>query len=122
MDTERHKPSENSPAEQSSLVEIESVRQLLRKVVDPEVGVNIIDLGLVYRIDISPDQLLIEMTMTSPACPMGEMIMDDAYDALANGLPESCETKIVLVWDPPWEPSMMNERSRRNLGWESAAD
>ena len=98
----------------------EAVRDLLRQVVDPEVGVNIVDLGLVYRIDATPQRLLIEMTMTSPACPMGEMIMDDAYAALAAGLPEGCAPEIVLVWEPPWAPSMMSERSRENLGWSAA--
>lgn len=97
--------------------DVEAVRKLLRQVVDPEVGVNIVDLGLIYRIDIAPQRLLIEMTMTSPACPMGEMIMDDAYAALAAGLPADCVPEIVLVWEPPWAPSMMNERSRQNLGW-----
>lgn len=95
----------------------ETVRQLLRKVVDPEVGINIVDLGLIYRIDVTPDRLHIDMTMTSPACPMGEMIIDDAYAALDGWLPAGCEPEIVLVWNPPWEPSMMSERSRLNLGW-----
>lgn len=97
--------------------EVEAVRDLLRKVVDPEVGINIVDLGLVYRIDVTPTRLLIEMTMTSPACPMGDMIMDDAYAALAAGLPEECVPEIVLVWEPPWDPSMMSKRSKLNLGW-----
>jgi len=108
-----------SPANPASSAapDVERVRDLLRKVVDPEVGVNIVDLGLVYRIDSSEQRLLIEMTMTSPACPMGDMIMDDAYAALAGGVPEGCATEIVLVWEPPWNPSMMSERSRQNLGW-----
>ena len=102
---------------EASPLDIETVRSRLRRVVDPEVGVNIVDLGLVYRIDLSADQLLIEMTMTSPACPMGEMIMDDAYAALDGHLPVQCTPKIVLVWNPPWDPSMMSPKSRENLGW-----
>lgn len=98
---------------------IETVRDLLRRVVDPEVGINIVDLGLVYRIDATPERLLIEMTMTSPACPMGDMIMDDAYAALATGLPASCVPEIVLVWEPPWNPSMMSQRSKLTLGWSA---
>lgn len=98
-------------------LDADAVRTLLRRVVDPEVGVNIVDLGLVYRIDLSPTQLLIEMTMTSPACPMGDMIMDDAYEALAGHLPADCIPKIVLVWNPPWDPVMMSPKSRENLGW-----
>jgi metal-sulfur cluster biosynthetic enzyme len=95
----------------------EAIRQLLRRVVDPEVGINIVDLGLIYRIDVTPERLRIEMTMTSPACPMGDMIIDDAYAALESSLPEGCEAEIELVWNPPWAPSMMSERSRLNLGW-----
>ena len=96
---------------------LRTIRSRLRRVVDPEVGVNIIDLGLVYRIELSPGQLLIEMTMTSPACPMGDMIIDDAYAELEGYLPEGCEPKIVLVWSPPWDPSMMSPKSRENMGW-----
>jgi len=101
----------------SATPDVEAVRQLLRQVVDPEVGINIVDLGLVYRIDVFLGSLRIEMTMTSPACPMGEMIIDDAYAALADGLPPDCAPEIVLVWEPPWDPSMMSQRSKQELGW-----
>lgn len=107
------------PPSPPTAVDAEVIRRLLRQVIDPEVGVNIVDLGLVYRIDVTPQRLLIEMTMTSPACPMGEMIMDDAYSTLAAVLPKGCVTEIVLVWEPPWDPSMMSERSRQNLGWST---
>ena len=114
------KTGNQESARPPTVVDAEVVRRLLRQIVDPEVGVNIVDLGLVYRIDATPQRLLIEMTMTSPACPMGDMIMDDDYAALAAGLPEGCVTEIVLVWEPPWDPSMMSERSRQNLGWSAA--
>ncbi|HJW23746.1 MAG TPA: metal-sulfur cluster assembly factor [Rhodocyclaceae bacterium] len=96
----------------------DEVRELLRRVVDPEVGVNIVDLGLVYRIEFAGDRLLIEMTMTSPACPMGDMIIDDAYKVL-EGLSAACEPEIALVWEPPWNPSMMSQRSKLALGWSA---
>ena len=101
----------------SAIPEVEAIRELLRQVVDPEVGINIVDLGLVYRIDSSPERLLIEMTMTSPACPMGEMIMDDVYAALVAGLPETCAPEIKLVWEPPWDPSRMSKQGKHKLGW-----
>ena len=103
----------------ASCITPEAVRDLLRQVVDPEVGINIVELGLVYRIDVTPERLLIEMTMTSPACPMGEMIMDDAYEAISESLPATCLPEIVLVWAPPWDPSMMSERSKQTLGWSA---
>jgi metal-sulfur cluster biosynthetic enzyme len=95
----------------------ERIRELLRRVVDPEVGANIVDLGLVYRIDIAPGRVAIAMTMTSPACPMGEMILDDVRAALADGLPPDWQAEVALVWEPPWTPALMSERTRRNFGW-----
>ncbi len=93
------------------------VREILRQVLDPEVGRDIVSLGLVYRVDISPDHLVIEMTMTSPACPMGDMIVGDARAALAKVLPENVETEIRLVWEPPWNPSMMDDATKQHFGW-----
>lgn len=107
------------PVRADPLITPDFVRDLLRQVVDPEVGVNIVELGLIYRIDATPERLLIEMTMTSPACPMGEMIMDDAYAVLAEALPATCLPEIALVWEPPWDPSMMSERSKQELGWSA---
>ena len=101
----------------STTPEVELVRTVLRQVIDPEVGINIVDLGLVYRIDSTPDRTRIELTMTSPACPMGEMIMDDARAALVAGLPGCGAPELVLVWEPPWDPSMMSISAKHNLGW-----
>jgi metal-sulfur cluster biosynthetic enzyme len=89
----------------------------LRAVVDPEVGVNIVDLGLIYDVQVSPAKLHIAMTMTSPACPMGDMIIEDAETALAAAWPKAPPASIELVWNPPWEPSMMSDKARDNLGW-----
>lgn len=101
----------------------EQIRDALRRVADPEVGANIVDLGLVYRIELTGSNLLIEMTMTSPACPMGEMIIDDAYAELDRILPDDCQPEIRIVWEPPWKPSMMSEQCRLRLGWnEPSAD
>jgi metal-sulfur cluster biosynthetic enzyme len=99
-------------------LDTEQIRAALRKVVDPEVGANIVDLGLIYRIELDGSKLLIEMTMTSPACPMGEMILDDAYSELARVLPPDYLAEIRLVWEPPWAPSMMSEKCRLSLGWD----
>lgn len=102
----------------ASLPDIESVRAVLRRVIDPEVGVNIVDLGLVYRIDVTAEEVLIEMTMTSPACPMGDMIMDDIDAVLEEALPENLRVVVKMVWDPPWNPGMMNAEAREHFGWE----
>ena len=95
----------------------EAIRRILRQVIDPEVGINIVDLGLVYLIEVTPERLRVEMTMTSPACPMGEMIVDEVYVALAEALPATCQPDVRLVWEPPWNPSMMSEESRLHFGW-----
>lgn len=107
----------NSETPASSMPEPDAIRDILRQVVDPELGVNIVDLGLVYRIDLEPGRVLVEMTMTSQACPMGEMIVDDARAALAAALPPEVEAEVRLVWEPPWDPSMMNKRTKLHFGW-----
>lgn len=94
------------------------IRDVLRQVIDPEVGINIVALGLVYRIEAAAEHVVIEMTMTSPACPMGEMIMEDIHAALAKVLPETVKPDIRLVWEPPWNSSMMDEASKQHFGWE----
>jgi metal-sulfur cluster biosynthetic enzyme len=99
------------------LPDIDGIREILRQVVDPELGANIVDLGLIYRIEPTPERVLIEMTMTSPACPMGDMIMEDVNSTLAAALPENCRPEVRLVWEPPWDPSMMSERVKAHFGW-----
>jgi metal-sulfur cluster biosynthetic enzyme len=98
-------------------LDTELIRDALRKVVDPEVGANIVDLGLVYRIELNGRRLLVEMTMTSPACPMGDLIVDDAHAELDRVLPADVSVNIQVVWEPPWQPSMMSEQCRLRLGW-----
>ncbi|MDO8810638.1 MAG: iron-sulfur cluster assembly protein [Gallionella sp.] len=100
----------------------EEVRTALRSVIDPEVGMNIVDLGLVYGVIISDNKLHVDLTMTTPACPMGEMIMDDARRALAALMPVGGEIELDLVWEPPWNPNRMSEDARDHFGWEPASD
>ena len=95
----------------------ERVRAALCSVDDPEVGMNIVDLGLVYRIDIAPELVRVELTMTTPACPMGELITDNARRAVAAVLPQDVAVDVVLVWEPPWTPDMMSESARQTFGW-----
>src|SRR5574343_957611 len=100
--------------------DIEVIRDALRQVADPEIRANIVDLGLVYRIAFEEGKVTVDMTMTSPACPMGGMIVDDAYAELARVLAADIEVDIRVVWDPPWNPSMMSEACRQRLGWSDA--
>ena len=93
------------------------VRGLLRQVIDPEVGANIVDMGLIYEVAVGTDNIRIRMTMTSPACPMGDMIVGDVHAALAKVLPATIVPDIRLVWEPPWNPSMMDEATKQHFGW-----
>lgn len=95
-----------------------ALRDRLRRVIDPEAGLNIVDLGLVYRIDVMPVRVRVEMTMTSPACPLGEMITDEVKEVLAGALPAGCAAEVALVWEPPWEQSMMSAAGKKHFGWE----
>ncbi len=98
-------------------LDADGLREILRKVSDPEVGINIVDLGLVYGIDVKPGEVRITMTMTSPACPMGDMIMDDIDAVLDAALPPGDKVYVDLVWEPPWSPEMMTPEARKTMGW-----
>jgi len=90
----------------------------LRHVYDPELGVNVIDLGLVYDVDVNEDgHATIEMTLTTPGCPMHETLAEGVGVALQE-LGGITSGEIRLVWDPPWDPSRMTGEGRRLLGVE----
>ena len=93
------------------------VRDALSQVLDPEAGMNIVDLGLIYGIDASDEGVHIQMTMTSAACPMADMIVDDAYAALEGALPRNTPVDIEMVWDPPLTPDRMSGLARDHFGW-----
>lgn len=101
----------------STLPTPEQVRNTLRSVVDPEVGVNIVDLGLIYDVAVTAAAIKVALTMTSPACPLGDLIIEEAESALRAVVPEDIEVSFALVWSPPWDPSMMSDKARQNLGW-----
>ena len=90
----------------------------LHNVYDPELGVNIVDLGLVYGIDVRDDgYVLVTMTLTTPGCPMHASIGEGVGAALGT-VPGITGGDIHIVFDPPWEPSMMTPEGRRELGFE----
>jgi metal-sulfur cluster biosynthetic enzyme len=99
----------------SSLQE-DVVRESLRMVIDPELGISIVDLGLVYGIEINESDVTVKLTLTSPACPLGAVIQGQAHTALKK-LPWVKNVKIELVWSPPWNPrTMASEDARMELG------
>lgn len=102
--------------ELSSANEI-ALRDTLLKIADPEIGENIADLGLIYSVEADDKSIVVVMTMTSPACPMGEMLLDEVHAELLHAFPDA-EIDLRLVWEPAWNPDMMSARAKENLGWE----
>ena len=97
----------------------ESVREALKQVVDPELFVNIVDLGLIYVVDLRPAEdkvdITIEMTMTSPACPAGPQLVSQSKNVL-TALPDVGKVDVKVVMVPPWTPDRMTEDARDQLG------
>ena len=89
----------------------------LSRVVDPEVALNIVDIGLVYGARIEGDRLELRLTMTSAACPVADVIVDDAATELERVLPAEVVVEVELVWEPAWTPDRMSERARRFMRW-----
>lgn len=93
------------------------VLQALRAVEDPEAGMSIVDLGLVYRVEISGERVAVDLTMTSPACPVAPQLVDEATAAIRAILPQAADVDVRLVWDPPWTPERMSPEARERFGW-----
>ena len=98
------------------------VRSALKNVYDPEIGINIVDLGLVYGVDVQDEgkNVQVNMTLTTPACPAGPMIMEQAekeVGTLRDVYPQLDGVKINLVWTPFWNPSLMSEDAKAELGY-----
>lgn len=94
------------------------VREALATVVDPDAGTNVVELGLVSGIDIANERIHVRMTMTTPACPMGDMILDSARAAIHAVAPDAT-IELELVCEPPWTPAPMSEFARGFFGWNS---
>ena len=92
------------------------IREALRHVVDPEIGVNIVDLGLVYRIEVAGGRVRIAMTMSSPTCPLADYLKDLVTAAIRQRVPDVADVDVALEWEPPWDPGMMSDEARRQLG------
>ena len=91
------------------------ILETLRQVVDPEIDCNIVDLGLIYSSRIEGRKVTVQMTLTTPGCPMHESIALGVKNALLNV--EGVEgAEVEIVWDPPWNPSMMSDYGRARVG------
>ncbi|MDE2605313.1 MAG: metal-sulfur cluster assembly factor [Burkholderiales bacterium] len=93
------------------------ITRALEGVVDPEVALNIVDVGLVYGVRVAGDRVDVNMTMTSAACPVTDVIVDDVEQALDRALPPQVKIHVELVWEPPWTPQRLSPRARAFMGW-----
>ena len=96
-------------------VDREQVWQALRSIHDPEIPVNIVDLGLVYEVDIVDATVRVSMTLTSPGCGMGPVLVQDVEDRV-GGVPHVQRVEVSLVFDPPWSRDLMTEEAQLELG------
>ncbi len=86
----------------------------LSEVIDPEIGVNIVDMGLIYGVEVKGDKAYVKMTFTTPACPLINELMHQANEKLKEI--KGVDIELKIVFDPPWNPSMMSEKAKIKLG------
>jgi len=95
----------------------DDVLDALRQVNDPELGINLVDLGLIYGVEIKADKVQVDMTLTTPGCPMHSFIARQAWHAV-NNLPGVTDTMVRIVWEPRWTPDRLSPAARAKLGWK----
>ncbi|MCZ6524338.1 MAG: SUF system Fe-S cluster assembly protein [Alphaproteobacteria bacterium] len=96
----------------------DKVIEAIRGVYDPEIPVNIYELGLIYEIDVDPDgNVYVEMTLTAPGCPVAGSMPGEVEATVRTNVPEVGEVRVNLVWDPPWTKDRMSEAARLELGF-----
>ena len=94
----------------------EEVYEVLRMCYDPEIPVNIVDLGLIYDVQIEGGTVNVKMTLTAPGCGMGGMIAGQARQKILDNVDGVEEANVDLVWDPPWDPSRISDEAKEKLG------
>ena len=94
----------------------EEIYEVLSMCYDPEIPVNIVDLGLVYDVQIEGSTVKVKMTLTAPGCGMGGMIAGQARQKILDNVEGVDEANVDLVWDPPWDPSRISQQAREKLG------
>lgn len=101
----------------NALVTEELVYTALKQVIDPELGINVVDLGLIYNVDIGEDgNIGVEMTLTTPGCPLHASFREAIEEALWLSLPDISGVSVELVWDPPWTPEKISSEGLAELG------
>lgn len=103
------------PSSTPSDVDVDHIWHALRSVFDPEIPVNIADLGLIYAVKVSAGRAAIEMTLTAPGCGMGPVLIEEVKDRVRQ-VPNIIDVDVELVFDPPWSRDMMSEEAQLELG------
>jgi metal-sulfur cluster biosynthetic enzyme len=93
----------------------EKVMEVLKNVIDPEIGINIVDLGFIYGVDIKGKEIHVRMTLTTPGCPMHSMFVHEVKQSLESAF-DDAEVEIEMVFDPPWTPDRMSNEAKKKLG------
>lgn len=115
---ERQMPSHRETVDRScSPPDEQDVYETLHQVIDPEVGVNVADLGLIYGITIEERRVRVTMTMTTPACPLTESIKADIVRRICVNHPGVEAIDVEIVWEPAWTPEKMSQQAKQQLGW-----
>jgi len=97
-------------------VTTDAITSCLENVIDPELGINVVDLGLIYNIHINGDKISVDMTLTTPGCPMAGMLAGSVEQAVRQTF-EGADVEVSLIWDPPWIPDRLSEAARQQLGY-----
>jgi len=98
------------------MVTEKQVMDAMRECIDPEIGLNIVEMGLIYGVELKGDRVKIRMTLTTPMCPIGPMFRDDVREKVGK-LPGVKEVKVEFVFDPPWSPDKMAPEAKAQLGY-----
>lgn len=94
----------------------ERVTSCLENVIDPELGINVVDLGLIYNIQINGNKISVDMTLTASGCPMAGMLATSVEQAIREAF-DRADVEVSLVWNPPWRPDRLSDAAKKQLGY-----
>ncbi len=92
------------------------ITENLKQIYDPEIPMNIVDLGLIYGFDWTGDDVTLKMTLTAPGCPVAGILAEEVKTAIEK-VPNVHSAKVDMIWDPPWSPERMSEFAKRQFGY-----
>lgn len=104
---------------QGTSADVEVAREALRTVWDPELGIDVVSLGLIYDVRVDDAGLVVDMTLTTPGCPVSEQLPGEAAEALRHALPHY-PVRVDVLWDPPWTPARMSNEALVALGFHQS--